>query len=236
MSDALPEPGSPRGVSPGIAWPHLDRLAAQLPNRALVYACLLDLFEHGPIGTRGDPVVSRPSRSDIAHFLAKWARAIGLSQEACLDWLTHYALGALAAISTTSPGAIRHNIKGIVKFVYSTGYPFNCGKEHNAIHCRCDPQCPVYHQAEAPLPKPGALSGAADAEGTQRIGRVKDHYREQYEKSLLVIREMRAAGRKSTEIIERLNGENLPTKTGRKWSSSCLNLTLKTLERAARPR
>jgi len=174
MSDAPPEPGSPRGAGLGIAWPHLGRLTAQLPDRAFVYGCLLDLLEHGPIGTRGDPVVSRPSRSDVSHFLAKWSRSIGLSQKACLDWLTSYALGALAAISTSSPGAIRHNIKGIVKYLYSTGHPFNCGKEHNAIHRRCDPQCPLYYQAEAPLPKPGALSGAADPQGTQWVGRVKE--------------------------------------------------------------
>jgi hypothetical protein len=173
-------------------------------------------------------VVSRPSRSDIIHYLAKWARSIGLPQDVCLEWLTAYALGALAAISTTSPGAIRHNTKGIVKYVYRTGYPFNCGKEHNALHCRCDPQCPVYHQAEAPLPKPGA--GAEGDAPPQWLGRVKDRYRERFEKSLLAIREMRAAGRKSTEILERLNAEGLPTKTGRKWTSSTLSRALTTLQ------
>jgi hypothetical protein len=232
MSDALPEPGLPGGVSPETARAQLDKLAALLPEGALVYACLRDLLEHGPIGTRGSPVVSRPSRSDIIHYLAKWARSIGLPQEVCLEWLTAYALGALAAISTSSPGAIRHNTKGIVKFVYRTGHPFNCGKEHNALHCRCEPQCPVYHQAEASLPKPAAVPAAADAEGNappQWVGRVKDHYRERFEKSLAVIREMRAAGRKSTEIVERLNAEGLPTKTGRKWTSQALSGALKTV-------
>jgi len=238
MSAAFPEPGLPGGVSPETARACLDKLLPQLPDGALVYACLRDLFEHGPIGTRGEPVVSRPSRSAIVHYLAKWARSIGLSQEACLDWLTTYALGVLAAISTSSPGAIRHNVKGIVKYVYHIGYPFNCEKEHNPLHCRCDPQCPVYHQAEVPLPKPGSLfgAGAAQEQGhppPQWIGRVKDHYREQYEKSLVVIREMRAAGQKPGDILERLNTEKLPTKTGRKWTNPTLSQTIKALERAA---
>jgi hypothetical protein len=177
-------------------------------------------------------VVSRPSRSDITHYLAEWARSVGLPQEACLEWLTAYALGVLAAISTSSPGTIRHNTKGIVKYVYRTGYPFNCGKEHNALQCRCDPQCPVYHQIQVPPPKPAAVPAAADAEGNglpQGVGRVKDHYLERFEKSLLVIREMRAVGQKSTEIVERLNAENLPTKTGRKWTNQILSQTMKTL-------
>ena len=83
------------------------------------------------------------------------------------------------------------------------------------------------------MPKPAAVPAAADAEGNrlpQVVGRVKDHYRERFEKSLLVIREMRAAGRKSTQIVERLNAEGLPTKTGRKWTSQILSQTLKTLQ------
>jgi len=238
MSDSLTEPASPGSASPEAARARLDKLAAQLPDGALVYACLRDLLEHGPIGTRGSPVVSRPSRSDIIHYLAKWARAVGLSQEACLEWLTAYALEVLAAISTSSPGAIRHNTKGIVKYIYRTGYPFNCGKEHNALHCQCDPQCPVYHQIEAPLPKPGAApdtvpvpatADAAPDRPPRPVGRVKDHYREQFEKSLLVIQEMQALGKKPIEIVERLNAEGLPTKTGRKWTRPVLFQTLKTV-------
>jgi hypothetical protein len=236
MSDAVPEPGLPGAASPERARGRLDKLAAQLPDAALVYACLRDLLEHGPIGTRGSPVASRPSRSDIVHYLAKWARSIGLPQEACLEWLTTYALEVLAAISTSSPGVIRHNIKGIVKYVYQSGQPFNCGKEQNAIRCRCDPQCPVYHRVPEPPPKPVPFSAAAtDAQGNpapQWVGRVKDHYREQYEKSLLLIREMFAAGRKADEILERLHAENLPTKTGRKWTHSTLAQILKTLRQA----
>jgi hypothetical protein len=78
MSDALPEPALPAGVSPETARAHLDKLVAHLPDGVLVYACLRDLLEHGPIGTRGSPVVSRPSRSDITHYLAEWARSVGL--------------------------------------------------------------------------------------------------------------------------------------------------------------
>ena len=140
-----------------------DKVVARLPDGAVVYPCLRDLWEHGPIGTRGIPVVSRPSRSYITHYLAKWARSIGMTEEACLEWLTAYALGALTVISKSSPGAIRHNTKGIVKYVYRIGYPFNCGKEHNVLQCRCDPQCPVYHQAEMPVPKP--VIATTDANG-----------------------------------------------------------------------
>jgi len=232
MSDALPTPGWGGNVSPEIDRANLDKLVAQLPEGGLLYACLRDLFEHGPIGTRGNPVVSRPSRSEITHYLASWSRSIGLPQEACLEWLTSYALSALKPISKSSPSAIRHNTKGIVKFVYLTGQPFNCGKENNSLHCRCDPQCRLYHQVEAPLPKPVPVPALADTEAdgpSQRVGRVKDHHRENFEKSLTVMREMRASGKKSREIVERLNAENLPTKTGRKWTNSILNQTLKTL-------
>jgi hypothetical protein len=230
MSDAPSEPGLPGGLSLETASAHLDKLLAHLPDGALVYACLRDLLEHGLVETRGSQAVARPSRSEITHYLAKWARSIGLPQEACLEWLTAYALGELAAISTSSPGAIRHNTEGIVKYIYRSGYPFNCGKEQNPVHCRCDPQCPIYHQPPAPLRKPGAPSAAAPgSEPPQWIGRVKDHYREQFEKSLLVIREMHAAGQKPARIVERLNAENLPTKTGRKWAASTLAQILKTL-------
>ncbi len=232
MSDALSTTGLGGNNSPEMDRAHLDKLVAQLPEGGLLYACLRDLFEHGPIGTRGDPAVSRPSRSVITHYLASWFRSIGLSQEACFEWLTSYALSVLRPISKSSPGAIRHNTKGIVKFVYLTGYPFNCGKENNSLQCRCDPQCRLYHQVEAPLPKPVPVSAVADTESddpSRRVGRVKDHHRESFEKSLTAMREMRAGGKKLSEIVERLNAQNLPTKTGRKWTSSILHRTLKTL-------
>jgi hypothetical protein len=233
VTDALPESAPLVGAAPEAGHAYLERLAARLPDGALIYACIRDLLEHGPVGTRGSPVASRPSRSDITHYLAGWARSVGLPEEACLEWLTAYALGVLAAISTSSAGAIRHNTKGIVRYVYRTGYPLNCGKEHNALQCRCDPQCPVYHRAPEPMPKPTAVAArAADAHGEgppPQVGRVKDHYRERYEKSLLIIREMRATGRRSTDIVERLNAEGLPTKTGRKWTSAILSQALKTL-------
>jgi hypothetical protein len=233
MSDALPESALPADACPKAAGIGGDSIAARFPKGAVIYACLRDLIEHGPIGTRGIPADSRPSRSVITHYLAAWARSIGLSEETCLEWLTVYALEVLAAISTSSAGAIRHNTKGIVKYVYRSGYPFNCGKEHNALQCRCDPQCPIYPQAPIPMPTPAAILAAAEAaagNGPPRpIGRIKDHHRERYEKALLVIREMRAAGRKSSEIIERLNAEGLPTKTGRKWTGSILTLAIKRL-------
>src|SRR5260370_31723649 len=148
MTDELPNRGLPRNISPETNR-DMDILVAQLPDGDLMYACLRDLFEHGPIGTRGSPVVSRPSRSHITHYLAKWSRSIGMSQEACLEWLTAYALGELGRISGSSPAAIQHNTKGIVKYVYLTGHAFNCGKEHNSLHCRCDRQCGIYHQVDA---------------------------------------------------------------------------------------
>ena len=165
MTGELPNLGVPANLSPETGRAHMDKLAAQLPDGDLMYACLRDLFEHGPIGTRGSPVVSRPSRSDLTHYLAKWSRSVGMSQEACLEWLTAYALGALKLISKSSPGAIRHNTKGIVKYVYLTGHPFNCGKEHNSAHCRCDPQCRRYHQVDEEPPKHAAVPAAADAKG-----------------------------------------------------------------------
>jgi hypothetical protein len=230
MSDANPEPSLPGGVGPEPAQTHLDKLVAQLPDGALLYACLRDLLENGPIGTRGTPVVSRPSRSDILHYVAKWARSVGLTEQACLEWLTAYAQDVLKAISTSSLGAIRHNAKGVVKYIYRSGYPFNCDKEKNPLQCACEPHCPLYPQAPLPLPKIGVEPALTDESGRPRIlGRIKDHYREQYEKSLVVMREMHAAGHKPAEIMERLNAENLPTKTGRKWKGPVLNQTLKRL-------
>ena len=176
------------------------------------------------------------SRSEITHYLAKWSRSAGLSQEACLEWLTRYAVGVLGAISTSSPGAIRHNTKGIVKYVYQVAFPFNCGKEGNALRCRCDPQCRLYHQPEEPLPKPTAppvlpppTKVAKPAQGAARIGLVKDRYRERFEQSLAVIREMRGLGKRPAQMVERLNAEDLPTKTGRKWTVATLHQALNTL-------
>ncbi len=225
MSDTPPQPALPASPSPEAARAHLDNLLARLPGGTVVYDCLRDLLDHGPIGTRGSPAVSRPSRSVITHYLAGWARSVGLSEEACLEWLTAYALGVLAGISKSSTGAIRHNTKGIVKYVYRSGYPFNCGKEDNVLRCRCNPQCPVYSQAPVPLPTPVA----APTVPAQGFIRVKDRYRERFEKSMLVIREMLAEGRKAVEIVERLNAEELPTKTGRKWTGPMMSQTLKSL-------
>jgi hypothetical protein len=142
----------------------------------------------------------------------------------------------LAAISTSSLGAIRHNVKGIVKYIYRTAYPFNCAKEKNALHCRCDPQCPVYHLPDAPLPRQGVDPEpvlARKRRGDEPKGvviPVKERYREQFEKSVAVIREMRAAGQKVSEILKRLNAESLPTKTGRQWRVHSLHETLRTLQ------
>jgi len=242
MSNDVPKPAPPDGVPAENTRPDLGKLAARLPPGLPVYACLQDLFEHGPIGTRGGPAVDhRPSRSDITHYLAKWSRAAGLTQEAALEWLGAYALDVLAAISTSSAGAIRHNTKGIVKFVYQSGYPFNCAKEQNPLHCRCDPQCPVYAQPEQPLPRPAPVPAPArpgirakrkvaepapeaGEASTPQVwqGRVKDQYRERHEKALIVIQEMRAAGHKPGAILEHLNRESLPTKTGRKWTAALL--------------
>jgi hypothetical protein len=226
----LEPPDSPGADGPKTAQAHWDKLVAQLPDNSLVYACLRDLLEHGPIGTRGTPVVSRPSRSVILHYLAKWARSVGLTEPACLEWLTAYAQDVLKAISTSSLGEIRHNVKGVVKYIYRSGYPFNCDKEKNPLQCVCDPQCPRYLQEPLPLPKIGVEPATTDESGRPRIlGRIKDHYREQFEKSCAVILEMHAAGQKPAEIMERLNAENLPTKTGRKWKGPVLNQTLKRL-------
>jgi hypothetical protein len=204
----------------------MDQLLPQLADPGLLHACLRDLFEHGPGGTREGAEGPRPSRSDITHFLAKWSRYAGLSQEACLEWLTPYAVGTLGRISTSSPGAIRHNTKGIVKFVYRQSYPFNCGKEQNAARCRCDPQCRLYHQPETPRPKPSE----SPVQPLQAVLPVKERYRERFEQALSVIREMRGSGKKQREMVERLNAEGLPTRTGRKWTDSILSNTLRKLD------
>ncbi len=224
----------PVGVNPGAGRAHLEKLAARLADPALVYPCLRDLLENGPIGTRPTPVDGRrPSRHDILHFVCKWALSVGLSQEACVEWLTPYSVEVLKAISTSGLSAIRHNVKGVAKYIYGVEYPFNCGKEQNPIRCRCDPQCPVYHKPEVPPRTPAELWAAEQARlaaaGLLPPVRyeVKKQYRQEYEKAVAIIQEMRAAGETLHKIVERLNAEKLPTITGRKWNISKVSLAIK---------
>ena len=83
---------------------HLSKLRQLLGTRTSeLFPCIEDLVLHGLDLGRFAPDVPRPSRQDVAQYLATWLRHAGLTEDLfCATWFAGYCGERLAAISTSS--------------------------------------------------------------------------------------------------------------------------------------
>jgi hypothetical protein len=221
---------------------HAEKLKSLLQDDSSIYACVRDLLENGPTATAYWDANYRPSRSDITHYLAKWLKSINVAHARCLEWLSPYALDVLSVISKSSQSQIRHNTKSIIKYIYNSDVRFDCLSERNVIRARCEPDCPIYNMIpERPALAVGSsavpgvtLSGteSEDAPETQ-TGRVKDGFREQFEKAMSYAREHLAKGLSTKRVLRLLNDEGFRTRTGKVWTASILGNELRKSEKEA---
>ena len=219
---------------------HAAKLVSLLKEDSRIYACVRDLLEHGPTSTAYSDDEYRPSRSEITHYLAKWLKSINVAHSRCLEWLSPYAQDVLSVISKSSQSQIRHNTKSIVKYIYNSDVPFDCLGERNVIRARCGADCPIYDMiSEPPAPAVrsrgipgGPTAGAENIDASEiQIVRVKDGFREQFEKAMSHARDHVAKGKSIKRVVRLLNDEGFKTRTGKVWSVSILNNELRKSEK-----
>jgi hypothetical protein len=211
---------------------HEAKLESLLEDGSRIYPCVRDLLESGPTSTAYSDENYRPSRSDITHYLAKWLKSINVAHSCCLEWLSPYALDVLSVISKSSQSQIRHNTKSIIKYVYNSDVRFDCSRERNVIRARCGADCPIYDT----IPEPPALaigsrgipdvrlsdSESGDVPEIQPV-RMKDGFREQFEKAMSYARDHLAKGLSTKRVVRLLNDEGFKTRTGKAWTTSILS-------------
>lgn len=211
---------------------HMEKLESLLQDRNSLFTCIRDLLENGPTGTFHANEGLKPSRHEITHYLAKWARSVGLSHSQCLEWLVGYSVDVLARISSSSLSQIRHNTKSIVKFVYGSEVTFHCGKQKNAVKGRCEGSCPIHDTVpESPDNESEAHTAAAyfkreiHADPPEPVFvSVKEAFFEQFEQAMVIARAHRENGMSISRIVKILNDKGFKTRTGKPWTAGiCSN-------------
>lgn len=196
-----------------------------------LFPCIEDLLLNGLSQERFAEGEGMPNRQKVTEFLARWCNFTGMSQEQCLDWLTEFALEVLSSRSRSGPSAIRHGTKSMTRYVYSQNKSFLCGCEMNSFHLRCETNCIIYvHQKNeysVQEQKSKALYESilskADNENREADkihAKLKDKYREQYEKALQVIKEEIANGSSNKMILNILLDAGFKSITGKQWTMS----------------
>jgi hypothetical protein len=213
---------------------HLRKLEALLNHRSYLFPCVRDLLENGVTGTAYVDDNYRPSRQDITHHLAKWSNSIGILFPDCLEWLTEYSLDILSPVSSSSSAQIRHSTKSVVKYVYNSDVAFDCKKEKNVIRARCERDCPVYNISfDSHVSEPeNAIDSFCDkgqevADFGEKMGQVKNLFREQFDQAMIFAREQLASSLSIKRIVRLLNDKGFKTRTGKEWTISTLGNELR---------
>jgi hypothetical protein len=197
-----------------------------------LFPCIEDLVGNGPNLARLQADGLIPNRQDMTQYLAAWGRSMGLKEDDCRAWLTDYAVSVLSAISRSSASRIRHSTKSNVRYIYRSEIPFVCGRELNPCRARCEPHCPVYEAMAGktletelarikPRPVPVPLEPALP---------VKMRYRKEFEAALEMISAGLANGEPIRSLLERLQKQEMKTRTGRPWTEPTLRSEIKRLQ------
>ncbi len=213
----------------------LDKLTALLGDlgEGVLFPCIQDLVANGLQTSRLSPAEGVPNRQDVTQFLAAWCRFVGLTENACREWLTDYAVAMLSSISKSSPSGIRHSTKSNLKYIYRNEVAFACGCEANQFRARCSDTCPVYEEMKRKSVKGEGASAARTAHPDELAelppARVKERFQEQFEVATeLVLREL-GKGTKKAAIVEILNQQGMKTRTGREWTVAIMSAEIRKL-------
>jgi hypothetical protein len=215
----------------------LTDLLADEGNEA-IYPCIADLVVNGLQLSRFAPSDQVPNRQDITQYLAAWCRDARLSEKACRNWLSDYAVDTLLPISSSSPSSIRHSSKSNVEYVYRSMVPFVCEREDNRFRAQCNNSCRVYNemQNKTVAVRSEALTATsyetAAAPSTNPVVSLKHVYQEQFRAATQIMRTELAKGTKKWTILDLLKQQGMKTRTGREWTYATLNAEIRKLGKA----
>ncbi|HDZ89336.1 MAG TPA: hypothetical protein ENH37_01495 [Deltaproteobacteria bacterium] len=201
-----------------------------------IYPCIFDLLTNGVVPSRFRPEESFPTRQDVTHFILAWLKHCDVPADRCGNWVMDYCVDELSRISSSSPSRIRHSTKSLIKYIYGTSdLPFDCGCEQNGLKAACDPDCPVYHEMKTRFETrrqrlsdnvnylPPKLETSVEPPPL----RVRDRYREQFEKAMEVVRGELDQGSSVDEIKRYLVERGYKTRTGKPWTVCTLRNEIK---------
>lgn len=220
---------------------HLNRLRKVISenNQEYIFPCIEDLVENGLDLTRFSSDGHSPSRQDVTQYIAAWFKYIGLSADACREWMSEYCVDVLSAISSSSRSRIRHSTKSNIKYIYASDTTFNCGCEENALKAACAPTCPIYEEMtqSAEESKVATTDKTYEIKPEDRVATeiapsysVKEKHRGQFAEAMRIAQEHLEQRVSRKEIVSLLNERGFKTRTGRQWTSSILAGELKRLK------
>jgi len=203
-------------------------------NSKYLFPCIEDIIS-GRIESKSPPAISdRFSRQDVTQYLGVWFKYIGVSKEACQEWMIEYAVQVLSKISSSSHSRIKHSTKSNLKYIYKSDISFDCGCENNIFKASCNQNCPIYKEMFDKYKERNVLRSRQTYEIKPISNRdeveqssIKDVYKEQFEKALETAIEYVEKGISKQEIVKSLNTQDFKTRTGKKWSYSTLLNELK---------
>ena len=225
---------------------HLTTLQAQLGENSEQYffPCIIDLVTNGLCLERFNNDDRIPSRQDITQYLGAWSRHAGLSSDEAREWMIDYTTDRLSAISSSSKSQIRHSTKGNIKYIYNSEVTFACMCENNQFKASCNSTCSIYEKMTLKVKEEAILRAKAaqiDSEiesyETRTDDRaeleiepiklsVKEEYKEQLEKAMVIAKEQWKKSISYSKIVNSLNASGFKTRTGRVWSITTLRREL----------
>lgn len=221
-----------------MAEKHLKTLRRLTQHYGLgeIHQCIEDLVANGLRPERFSAGEDRPNRQEVTQYLASWCRMVGLSQEACAEWLVDYCQEALAPLSHSSLSQIRHSTKSNLKYIYRAGSGFACYGRHNFFKAACSEACPFYHEQmlrhEKYLQEKNAVKNYALREIPleERLAQqVQEETKQKFAACLKLIREKVGEGLNYPKIVSFLNAHEYKTRHGKTWNAANLRACLKKL-------
>jgi hypothetical protein len=200
----------------------------------ILYPCIEDLVQNGLSTQRFSDQDITPTRQDITQYLLAWFKSNGIDADECRKWILEYSLDVLAPLSSGSQSKIRHSTKSNLKYIFQSGIQFECDCKHNPFRAVCSENCPVYHKMYAGYQKRKAEEACQtyEVEPLPQIDpnefefrpSVKEKYKEQYAKSVKMMKELFEQGMSLKDIVFHLNQKKLYSRTGVRWTYANLRL------------
>jgi hypothetical protein len=191
------------------------------------FPCIKDLINNGILLDRFTEACSKPNRQEVSFFLAAWFKHIGLTIEDYQEWLIDYSVDVLSVISSSKPSKIRHSTKSAIKYIHKSDAPFVCNCEHNIFKASCSKDCVIYEkmhdiylvnfQKKQKLLEKFKNRSSDETALMKTYQSKKEQYKEQFEKSLSLIKQYLDQGHKKKEIVKMLNDKGYKTLMGREW-------------------
>ena len=200
----------------------------------ILYPCIEDLAQNGLPTERFSDQDITPTRQDITQYLLKWFKSNGVDADRCREWILEYSLDVLAPLSSGSLSKIRHSTKSNLKYIFSSEVQFECDCKNNPFRAACNKNCPVYHKMYARYQKRKAeeANQTYEVEPLPQIDpnefeyrpSVKEKYKEQYAKTVKMMKQLSEKGMPLKDMVTYLNQKKLYSRTGVRWTYANLRL------------